>query len=98
MLFQLVRNSQSLHNQNDHYRLHNSRLLIHFLENLKTVQCFPTYFSVICHKIIHRSRPRLEARMNAQPHKDTHTHNHTKTRTHTHTHTESDTKLKEQIT
>jgi len=74
MLFQLVRNSQLLHNQNDHYRHQNSPLLIHFLEHLKTVQYFPTYFPGICHKIIPRSRPRLQARMHAHPHKDTHTH------------------------
>lgn len=86
MLFHLVRNSDPLHNQNDHYHLHNSPLPIHFLEHLKTVQYFPTYFSVICHKIIPRSRPRLQARMHAYSHKDTQTH------------TDSDTKLNEQNT
>jgi hypothetical protein len=84
MVFQLLGKPQPLHKQNDHYRLNNSPLLIHFLEHVKTVRYFPTYISILCFKIIPRLRPRLEARMYAHPHKDTHT--------------ESDTKLNEQTT
>jgi hypothetical protein len=86
MVFQLLRKTYPLHKQNDHYRLNNSPLLIHFLEHVNTVRYFLTYISIVCFKIIPRSRPRLQARMHAHPHKDTHTH------------TEPDTKLNEQTT